>query len=114
MVEAGFRKRSLTISMDPGRAAASLCKAFQPEELRIIKRVLDLALLPEPDAPSEPPPTRRSTSYYVVVDGDDVSKHRKVSLAFRRLDQLLQERREQGEPPPAQSWVRDDWGRCFY
>jgi hypothetical protein len=113
MVEAGFRKKSITLSLDPRRAAASLLNAFPREQLQVIKRVLDLELLPEPDGPTEPPPKQPAgwnTYYYAVVDGDEVSKHRKISLAFRALDRLLQER---GEPLVA-VWVQDERGRCFH
>ena len=113
MLEAGLRKRTVTLPTDLRRAATKLCEIFSPEELRVIRRALDLELLPEPEAaPIEKRIPVHRRIYYAVVQGEEVSKHRKLSKAFQAVDKVVRQRKQKGEPSP-EVWVRDDWGRHY-
>lgn len=111
MVEAGFRKRSVVLSPDPLQAGRRLCEVYGPGELRVILRALKRELLPEPDRKTEKR-VMTTLTYYAMVDGEEISKHRKASNAFRALERVVKKRKQRGEPP-GEIWVRDDWGRDY-
>jgi hypothetical protein len=116
MMEAGLRKRSFTIPHDASRVAEILCEHFDTQALRIIEHRLKLELLPAPDP--DPPASRgpkgsTKTWFYAVVDNEEVSKHSKMSNAFRALDQHVRERAKRGEPV-REVYVQQGWGQCFF
>jgi hypothetical protein len=117
MVEAGWRKRSFTIPSNARKAAEILCERFNHDGLRVINKHLRLELLPAPDPEPVLKSKRRELGkvYYTVVDWEEVTKHTKLSTAFRMLDKLLIEKKKQGVVVEKGSFfVREDWGRCYF